>query len=58
MKEIYFIEKSHKNDSFADKGYMIGIKIDSKPGVVNCAMTGIMSMIAKTKKELKEQVKK
>ena len=33
---------------------MLGIKIDDKPGVVNCAMTGIMSMIAKTKKELGE----
>jgi DNA polymerase elongation subunit (family B) len=41
------------NDSFADKGYMLGIKIDSKQGVVNGAMTGIMSMIAKIKKELK-----
>jgi len=41
-------------DSFADKGFMLGVKIDKKPGVVNCAMTGIMSMIAKTKKELKE----
>ena len=41
-------------DSFADKGFMLGVKIDKKPGVVNRAMTGIMSMIAKTKKELKE----
>ena len=41
------------NDSFADKGYMLGIKIDPKQGVVNGAMTGIMSMIAKIKKELK-----
>ena len=48
----------NKNDSFADKGFIIGIKIDDKPGVVNCAMTGIMSMIAKTKKELKEANKK
>ncbi|GAI52152.1 unnamed protein product [marine sediment metagenome] len=38
------------NDSFADKGYMLGIKIDPKQGVVNGAMTGIMSMIAKIKK--------
>ena len=42
------------DDSFADKGYILGIKIDDKPGVVNCAMTGIMSMIDKIKKELKE----
>jgi DNA polymerase elongation subunit (family B) len=43
-----------EEESYADKGYMLGIKIDDKPGVVNCAMTGIMSMIAKTKKELSE----
>ena len=47
-----------KEDSFADKGYMLGVKIDKKPGVVNCAMTGIMSMIDKTKKELNEAKKK
>ncbi len=41
-------------DSYADKGFMIGVKIDDKPGVVNCAMTGIMSMIAKVKSELGE----
>ena len=49
--------KITKEDSFADKGFMLGIKIDNKPGVVNCAMTGIMSMIAKIKKELKEAEK-
>ncbi len=43
-----------KEDSYADKGYMIGVKIDKQPGVVNCAMTGIMSMIARIKKELKQ----
>jgi DNA polymerase elongation subunit (family B) len=43
-----------KEDSYADKGYMIGVCIDTNPGVVNCAMTGIMSIIAKIKKELKE----
>jgi DNA polymerase elongation subunit (family B) len=41
-------------DSYADKGYMIGVRIDTTPGVVNCAMTGIMNMIAKIKRELKE----
>ena len=41
-------------DSFADKGFILGIKIDKEPGVVNLAMTGIMSMIAKIKKELKD----
>ena len=56
-----FFEKRNVNfrnvtnqDSFADKGYIIGIKIDKNPGVVNCAMTSIMSMIAKIKKELIE----
>ena len=43
-----------EDDSFADKGYMLGVKIDKKPGVVNCAMTGIMSMIAGIKNELNE----
>jgi DNA polymerase elongation subunit (family B) len=42
-----------KEDSYADKGYMIGVRIDTNPGVVNCAMTGIMSIIGKIKKELK-----
>ncbi len=46
-----------KEDSFADTGVMLGIKIDKKPGVVNCAMTGIMHMIAKTKKELQKAKK-
>ncbi|MFH1101959.1 MAG: hypothetical protein V1726_08000 [Methanobacteriota archaeon] len=45
-------------DSYADKGYMLGVKIDSQPGVINCAMTGIMNVIAKIKKELKEAQKK
>jgi len=49
--------KVTKDDSFADKGYMLGIKIDKKPGVVNCAMTGVMSTIAKIKEELKEAKK-
>jgi len=43
-----------KDESYADKGYMLGVKIDKKPGVVNCAMTGIISMIGKIKKELNE----
>jgi len=47
-----------KDDSYADKGYMLGIKIDKKPGVVNCAMTGIMSMIDKIKNELKDAKKR
>ena len=55
-KDIHWREIT-KEDSFADKGFMLGIKIDNKPGVVNCAMTGIMSMIAKIKKELKEAEK-
>jgi DNA polymerase elongation subunit (family B) len=43
-----------KQDTYADKGYMIGVRIDTNPGVVNCAMTGIMNIIGKIKKELKE----
>ncbi|HVQ00582.1 MAG TPA: 3'-5' exonuclease, partial [Candidatus Thermoplasmatota archaeon] len=43
-----------KEDTYADKGYMIAIRIDTKPGVVNLSMTGIMSVIGKLKKELKE----
>jgi DNA polymerase elongation subunit (family B) len=43
-----------EEDTFADKGFILGIKIDRKPGVVNCAMSGIMNMISKIKKELKE----
>jgi DNA polymerase elongation subunit (family B)/intein/homing endonuclease len=46
--------KISEEESYADKGYMIGVKIDKRPGVVNCAMTGIMSMIARIKKELKQ----
>lgn len=46
-----------EDDSFADKGIMLGVKIDKKTGLVNFAMTGIMHMIAKTKQELK-RVKK
>ena len=47
----------NEDDSFADKGYKLDIIIDNKPGVINCAMTGIMSMISKVKKELKETKK-
>jgi len=50
--------KITKDDSFADKGFMLGIKIDDKPGVVNLAMTGIMNVIAKIKKELKDAKEK
>ena len=44
----------NEKDSFADKGYMLGVIIDKKQGVVNCAMTGIMSTISKIKKELQD----
>ncbi|MCI0500485.1 MAG: DNA polymerase elongation subunit (family B), partial [Epsilonproteobacteria bacterium] len=57
VEKNIFYRDVNKNDSFADKGFIIGIKIDVKQGVVNCAMTGIMSMIAKTKKELKDASK-
>ena len=43
----------NSQDTYADKGYMIGVRIDSNPGVVNCAMTGIMNIIGRIKKDLK-----
>ena len=56
-KDVNYREVSDK-ESYADKGYIIGIKIDKKPGVVNCAMTGILNMISKVKDELKQVKKK
>jgi DNA polymerase elongation subunit (family B) len=50
--------KVDERDSFADKGFMLGIKIDKSAGVVNLAMTGIMNIIAKIKQELKDTDKK
>jgi DNA polymerase elongation subunit (family B) len=50
-RDVYY-RKVTEDDSFADKGYILGVKIDKEPGVVNCAMTGIISMIAKIKNEL------
>ncbi|MCD6467842.1 MAG: DNA polymerase elongation subunit (family B) [Thermoplasmata archaeon] len=44
-----------ENERFADKGIMIGVSIDKNPGVVNSAMTGIMNVIAKIKKELRNE---
>ncbi len=55
--DILYREASEET-GFADEGYRIGVKIDEQPGVVNCAMTGIMSMIAKVKKELNEAKEK
>ena len=43
------------SDSFADSGYMIGIRIDEEQGVVNRAMSGIMNVIYKIKEELKRE---
>jgi len=48
----------NEGDSFADKGFIIGVIIDKSPGVVNLAMSGILNMIAKIKKELKEAKKR
>jgi hypothetical protein len=42
-----------EDDSYADIGYILGVKIDDASGVVNLAMTGIMNMIGKVKDELK-----
>jgi len=57
VRDVLWREISNE-DTYADKGFMLGIKIDDSPGVVNLAMTGIMSMIAKIKKELKEAKEK
>jgi DNA polymerase elongation subunit (family B) len=43
----------NSHDTYADKGYMLGVKIDKNSGVVNRSMTGIMSLIGQIKKELK-----
>ena len=43
-----------EDDSFADKGYWVGVNIQKETGVVNGAMTGIMGMIAKIKQELQD----
>ena len=56
-RDVHYRKVTEK-DEFADKGHIIGVKIDEKPGVVNCAMTGIMGMISKVKKELKQAKKK
>ena len=59
-----FLEKSgvlfrpvSEIEKFADIGYMLGIKISDKPGVVNLAMTAVMKIIAKVKKNLAEAKK-
>jgi DNA polymerase elongation subunit (family B) len=44
----------NEQDHYADKGFILGVKIDDSPGVVNLAMSGIMNMISKIKNELKE----
>lgn len=56
-KRNIWYRKVTEKDVFADKGYILGIKIDKKPGVVNRSMTSIMNMISKTKKELKQTSK-
>jgi len=42
-----------EDEKYADKGHFIGIKIASSQGLVNRAMTGILSLIFKIKSELK-----
>ncbi len=44
-----------ENERFADRGVMIGIRVDRDPGTVNRAMTGIMNVISKIKIELKNE---
>jgi len=41
------------DDPYADIGVMIGVRIDTAPGVVNRSMTGIMNMIKGIKRDLK-----
>jgi DNA polymerase elongation subunit (family B) len=42
-------------EEFVDKGFLIGVKISRKPGVINLAMRGMMDFIKKIKKEMKEK---
>ncbi|MEF8848175.1 MAG: DNA polymerase domain-containing protein, partial [Candidatus Thermoplasmatota archaeon] len=56
-KNDFKFRKATSEDEFADKGYMLAVKIDDKNGVVNKAMTGILNMISKIKKELNEMKK-
>ena len=51
--DVKWREISEK-EGFADKGMMIGVIFDREPGVVSCAMTGIMSVIQQLKNELRE----
>ncbi len=53
-QDKYQIRKISEEDSYADKGWMIGVLLDKQPGVVNEAMTGIMNMISRVKTELKQ----
>ena len=40
-------------EKYADKGYFIGVKLHSAEGMVNLAMTGILSLIFKIKDDIK-----
>lgn len=42
-------------EEFIDKGLLIGVNIDEKPGVVNLAMKGLMGFINNIKKEMNEK---
>ncbi|MBC7129239.1 MAG: DNA polymerase elongation subunit (family B) [Thermoplasmatales archaeon] len=42
-------------EEFVDKGFLIGVKISRKPGVINLAMRGMMDFIKKIKKEMREK---
>jgi DNA polymerase elongation subunit (family B) len=45
-------------ERYADKGFMLGVKIDRSPGMVSLSMTGIMNVIARVKQELKDALEK
>jgi len=52
--DVCWKQVSSEEDGFADKGFLVGVIIDEESGVINSAMTGIMSMIARIKDELKD----
>jgi len=47
--------KEMGQEKYADKGFFIGVKISESKGMVNKAMTGILSLIYRIKNELKQR---
>jgi DNA polymerase elongation subunit (family B) len=48
------VQTRNATEEFVDKGLMIGVIISSQPGLVNLAMSGILNVINKIKKEMKQ----